>query len=231
MKTHLTYRKIVVIIALTLGFSFSAFADKDTSSTDQVNKEYRQTLYYLWAKLYPGKGTTLYCGYSFDNSNKRAKENGLNAEHIFPMSWVTNDLNCGTRKQCQANSADFRQIEADLHNIYPANTTANRERSSYRFDEISGERWFNKSCDLEIDKKRRVAEPRESVRGEIARAMLYMEYQYDLTLFAKNKALMQDWDKKDPPEPAEIERNQTIKSLQGRDNPFISHYPFTPESN
>lgn len=229
MKTPLTNRKIVVIITLMLGFSATALAQSGLlAKGDKPDQQYRQTLYLLWSQLYPGKGNTFYCDYEFDNSHKRASQNGLNAEHVFPMSWVTNDLNCGTRKQCQANSADFRNIESDLHNIYPANVKANQARSSYRFANIPGENWINKSCDLEIDKKQRVAEPREAIRGEIARAMLYMEYQYELTLFAKNKALMQQWDAEDPPQAAEIERNQTIKTLQGRDNPFISRYPFHP---
>lgn len=227
MKRHVFYRKNLIIIAISMGFMGSLFSDsKSDKSNDQADKPYRQALYLLWSKLYPNKGSTLYCGYEFDNTNKRAKQNGLNAEHIFPMSWVSKELDCGTRKQCQANNAVFRQIESDLHNIYPVNSKINQARSNYPFAQIKGENWIAKGCDFEVDERRRVAEPRDEIQGEIARAMLYMEYFYALPLFAKNKAQMLEWDKNDPPNDEEIRRNKLINALQGRNNPFISLYPF-----
>ena len=68
----------------------------------------------LWQSLYQEGGNTLYCGERF-NSQQR---NGFNVEHVFPMSWVTKPLDCGTRNQCRNNSDVFNKIEADLHNLY-----------------------------------------------------------------------------------------------------------------
>jgi len=141
------------------------------------------------------------------------------------MSWATNGVDCGTRKQCRANSSRFNQIEADMHNLYPSRSDVNQQRSSFRFGEVSGEkRKFGNQCDFEINYRARVAEPRESVRGEVARSMFYMADQYKsdgLILFEKQARLLYKWHKADPPTSSEKERNGVIERLQGNRNRFI----------
>lgn len=193
------------------------------------NQEYNNALRLLWTKVYPKTGKTLYCGKSFSTKSRKArKKSKVNAEHIFPMSWVARDLGCGTRKQCQAKSAEFRGIESDLHNIYPAQINVNKARSNYRFGDVQGEKRAFGQCDFEVNKKSRVAEPTPKIRGEIARAMQYLAYQYDLKLHKQTARLMQQWDKNDPPTKEEIRRAKVIQGLQGRENPFITRYPFQP---
>lgn len=198
------------------------------SSSPRQNNEYRHALKTLWTKVYPSHGKTLYCNQSFSTKNYKERKKHVNAEHVFPMSWVTKDLKCGTRKQCQRKSAKFRGIESDLHNIYPALIHVNKDRSAYRFGEVAGEKRHYGSCDFEVDKKRRVAELTPKIRGEVARSMLYMAYQYNLSLHKKTEKLMKTWDKQDPPSKEEKRRAKIIQREQGRENPFISQYPFTP---
>jgi len=69
-----------------------------------------------------------------------------------------------------------------------------------------------------------VAEPREAVRGEVARAMFYMADEYreqGLEIFKKQAKLLLEWHKADPPSKAEMKRNDRIEELQGNRNRFI----------
>jgi deoxyribonuclease-1 len=176
----------------------------------------------FWAELYPQGGVSLYCAQSFSRFDHR----GLNIEHVFPMSWVTNSLNCGTRKQCRRNSSVFNTIEADLHNLYPSRTDLNKDRASFRFAEITGEeRRYGKNCDFEVDQRARSVEPTDSVRGNIARSMFYMvdRYsEYGLKLFKKQRKLLASWHQLDPPDEDERMRNKMIERVQGNINIFIS---------
>lgn len=183
--------------------------------------DYKSAREVFWQELYPDTSETLYCGSKVHSDQRR----GVNIEHVFPMSWATNGLNCGTRKQCRQSSSMFNLIEADLHNLYPALTEVNASRSSFRFGEIKGERRsFGAECDFEVDQRRRMAEPRPAVRGEIARAMFYMAWQYQdqgLTIFSRSGKILQEWHNADRPTQQERRRNDRIERLQGKRNHFI----------
>ncbi|MGH1542085.1 MAG: endonuclease I family protein [Arenicella sp.] len=188
----------------------------------QAIEDYRSARTIFWERLYPG-GHTLYCHKKFTSF----WHEGINVEHVFPMSWVKNALSCGSRDQCRKSSKLFNRIEADLHNLYPAISHLNYERQSYRFGIIPGEkRRYGQQCDFEVDKRMRVVEPREAVRGDVARAMLYMERRYKqqgLKLFKKQAALLLKWHYQDPPDKEEQRRNTMIEKLQGNRNPFIDN--------
>lgn len=188
-------------------------------------KNYREAKVVFWESVYPN-GYTVYCNKKFTSFWRE----DINVEHVFPMAWVKNALQCGTRGECRSNSRLFNKIEGDLHNLYPAISKLNYERQSYRFGEIKGEkRRYGEQCDFEIDKRKRVAEPREAVRGDLARSLLYMEYQYQdvgLKLFNKQAALMLKWHDKDKPSKEELKRNDRIEKLQGNRNPFIDDPSF-----
>ncbi|MGV6825761.1 MAG: endonuclease, partial [bacterium] len=139
----------------------------------QAQSTYLDTLPTFWRSLYPQGGSTLYCEYAF-----KPFDRNVNVEHVFPMSWVTRELRCGNREQCRRSSDRFNQIESDMHNMYPSLKQVNRQRGAYAYDNIKGEQWSFKGCDIEISQRR--VEPAPSARGEIARAMLYMSQQYDL---------------------------------------------------
>lgn len=183
-------------------------------------ENYQEARKVFWEELYP-KGHTLYCRANIST----AKHKEINVEHVFPMAWVKNSLDCGTRGECRENSRLFNRIEADLHNLYPSIAKLNYERQAYRFGTIKGEeRRFGPKCDFEVSKRYRVAEPRAEVRGDIARAMLYMEYQYkDLFLYKKQADILLQWHVNDPPSKEEYSRNDKIEKIQGNRNPFIDN--------
>lgn len=215
-------------LMLVVALLSSCGAESDSSSLSSHSRQampaivdYEQARKVFWDELYVEGGKSLYCAADFSSRHRQ----GFNVEHVFPMSWVTRAMSCGTRKQCRSRSAQFNRIESDLHNLYPSLTVVNAARSSYRFAEIRGEaREFGESCDFEVDRKRRLAEPADEVAGDIARAMFYMAYQYQgvgLQIFAKTGRLLQQWHNSDPPDDQEISRNTRIEKLQGNRNPFI----------
>jgi deoxyribonuclease-1 len=180
-------------------------------------EDYYEARHLLWTEVYPNGGETLYCGQRFGARHPKS----INVEHVFPMGWVMRELKCGDRKACRRNSIRFNLIEADLHNLYPARKKINRDRSSYAFGIIKGERQEYGKCDFEIDRKKRRVEPREKVRGDIARAVLYMSDKYGIELFKRQKKLMLEWHRADPPDDEEKRRNDVIEILQGNRNPYI----------
>ncbi|MDH3637646.1 MAG: endonuclease [Gammaproteobacteria bacterium] len=189
-----------------------------SSEADQAGiKDYEQARQIFWSKLYAHGGETLYCGMPFDDRNRY----GLNIEHVFPMSWATNTLRCGRRKECRERNPRFNRIEADLHNLFPSRRVVNAARASFRFGEIEGERRDFGSCDFEIDERLRVIEPRPAVRGDIARAMFYMQDEYGLVIFRRLGNRLVDWHRSDPPDAEERRRNDRIEKLQGTRNKFV----------
>lgn len=184
--------------------------------------DYNNSLYYharqdLWHQVYRQGGETLYCGQVFKSSNR----SGLNVEHVLPMAWVMNRFGCQDRDSCRRYHASFRQIEADLHNLYPARIKINQLRGSMPFGMVRGEARHFGRCDFEIDRRRRVVEPREAVRGDIARTLAYMHDRYGIRIHQRQKQLMVKWNRQDPPSAEEKNRNNIIERLQGNRNTFI----------
>ncbi len=191
----------------------------DAGAEQGAIADYESARPVFWDKLYAGGGTTLYCNQPFGSRRGR----GINIEHVFPMSWVAYSLKCGKRWQCRKRSERFNRIEADLHNLYPADSSINEARSNFRFGNIAGEQRVFGSCDFEIDRRRRIAEPGPNARGKIARSMFYMHDQYGLYLKRELSRLLLKWHFQHPPDRKEKRRNEAIEMLQGTRNRYIDH--------
>ncbi|MEM1122881.1 MAG: endonuclease [Bacteroidota bacterium] len=153
-------------------------------------------------------------------------ERGLNAEHVYP----------------QSRGARDEPGRSDMHNLYPSKVDVNSARGSCIFGEIDDEDtefWFilgetlnqipNSNIDAysEKDEESCVFEPRESVKGDIARAVFYFYTIYqdkaeeaDASFFPKQKDVLLAWHQSDPVSEKEIQRNELIASYQGNLNPF-----------
>ena len=197
-------KRVIFVLLLCPGLAWSG--------TDN----YLDTIPLFWRTLYPNGGEGLYCGVPF-----QARDRRYNIEHVYPMAWVTRALRCGDRRQCRRGSTRFNRIESDMHNMYPALKDLNKARGAYPYREIRGEQWFERGCDIEIDHRARAVEPRPAVRGDIARAMLYMADRYDLEIYARQRRLLEQWHREDPPDEHERRRNRAIKRVQGNFNPWI----------
>ena len=158
----------------------------------------------LLLKLYKDNPVILYCGCSFKvkkpnltfcgyipkKNNKRANriewEHVVTA-HVFGKSfseWKVGNTKCVKkngkkfkgRKCAEKMYKEYKRIQADMYNLYPAIGEVNGRRSNYSMAISKGEKREFGKCDVEI--KSLKVEPKESIRGEIARTYLYMDSVY-----------------------------------------------------
>ena len=157
-----------------------------------------------------------------NNPRPYIHENGLNCEHLWPQS-----LGAG-------NSP----MKSDLHHLRPCKENVNSSRGNKPYDESNDSQtqtWFWLSYQLDnppsqnIDKYSESAsgvfEPREEVKGDIARAMFYFYTMYsnvaDDDFFNQQKDILYQWHLDDSIEQAEISRTMEIANYQDYPNPFI----------
>lgn len=152
---------------------------------------------------------------------------GINAEHVYP----------------QAYGAGSEPQKSDLHNIFPSKVSVNEARGSCEFGDIEDsdtEKWFFEATQLntiptsnidaysEKDDEDCMFEPRESVKGDIARAVFYFYTIYQSAanganpnFFHNQKEKLYEWHLADPVDATEEARNNGITDKQGNANPFI----------
>ncbi len=71
-------------------------------------------------------------------------------------------------------------------------------------------------CAIAIDEERRVFMPAALHRGRIARVLLYLQQNYDLTFDSAFNQLLSDWHLDNPPTEAEAELNRWLTIVQGK---------------
>ena len=148
-----------------------------------------------------------------------------NREHIWAKSHgdFDNDPPAGT----------------DAHHIRPCDVSVNSDRGNLDFDNGGNRHSEATGCYYDSDSW----EPRDDVKGDIARMMFYMSVRYegdisgepDLELkdtlptsgpyFGKLSTLL-EWHKSDTADAFERNRNNVIYGYQNNRNPFIDHPDF-----
>lgn len=190
---------------------------------------------WFWDKLYTYGGYSLYCNTPFNNAghyiNHKNKRKKMTLEHVYPADWIASFHGCNNRHSCEID--DYKFAEADLHNLWPAQGNVNSSRSDHLFSElpdtISENRYAKKGC-ADFERNYRVAdediriEPRDEVKGAIARSLLYMADEYGLPLHGMREMLL-IWNRNYPVSFEELWRNRQIEALQGTRNHWIA----TPE--
>ncbi|MFQ0995777.1 endonuclease, partial [Gilliamella sp. BG2] len=162
------------------------------------------------------------CGYKPRKNLNRASR--IEWEHVMPAENFGRHLQCwrdGGRKACKKD-VTFNKMEGDMHNLQPAIGEVNGDRSNYRYSLFTDMFDQYGQCKTAVDFKERKFQPRDEIRGMIARTYLYMSDKYKINLSNQEEKLMTAWDKMFPPEKWECERNQQIKQIQGNDNRFIT---------
>jgi endonuclease I len=160
--------------------------------------------------VYPGiYGVSVPTGYSETISGYY-----WNREHVWPQSRLGVNV---------SYTDDFPSKATDVHNLKPADGDENASRSNDYFDYIDGPDTY---------------EPRDEVKGDIARILFYMATRYfDLTLnddiysASSEKTMgilsvLLEWNELDPVDDFERNRNEVIYSYQGNRNPFIDYPGF-----
>jgi endonuclease I len=179
----------------------------------------------LWAD--PTNSSNVILTYSLTSV---AGSSSWNREHLWPRS--------------RGNSAATGPDDSDLFHVVPTDITVNSERGSLYFDASNPNdpvyRIPAHPLAPQTSRDSDSWQPAPSERGDIARAMFYMDVRYngsdpettdmDLVSFPPSGSQMGNlntlllWHAQDPPDDAERARNDLIFSnYQGNRNPFIDH--------
>jgi deoxyribonuclease-1 len=175
------------------------------------------------------------CGYTPQKDNNRAHR--IEWEHVVPAEafgqsfkeWREGHPDCVDsrgrsfrgRKCAEKVNMEFRYMQADMYNLYPAIGEVNGLRSNYSMAMIPDNNYRFGECKTKIEDRK--IEPRPEVRGEIARTYMYMDRAYPGRgiISNKNEKLFQAWDKMDPVDEWECERARRIAEIQGNVNMVV----------
>ena len=153
-------------------------------------------------------------------------DNDFSREHTYAHSWMPT-FPCNDPEE---------EEYADQHNLYPANLpNANTPRSNLPLEDITGSTVFTylEGSVGYNDNNQLVYEPRESHKGNAARAIMYMATCYNGINGAnwsipsnQGPVTLRNWHFNDLPDNYEIARHEFIYNLQGNRNPFIDSVDF-----
>jgi endonuclease I len=128
-----------------------------------------------------------------------------NKEHVWPQSLL------GETAGSSINMA------SDLHNLKPANPSMNSSRSNKYYDILTTTNTF---------------EPRDEVKGDIARILFYMATMYTILELVDQYpnvhqmallSVLLEWNALDPVDDFERNRNEVIYGYQNNRNPYIDY--------
>lgn len=190
---------------------------------NQNNQEFYCGCNWEWVGKSGGRVDHESCVYETRTQEVRAARTEW--EHVVPAHSLGHQRQCwqeGGRKNCIATDPVFREMEADMHNLTISVGEVNADRSNYRFGVLPSMPYQHGQCDFKVDFKQRVAEPRDEIKGMIARVYLYMHDRYDLRMSAQQGRLMEAWDKQFPVTTWEFERDRRIAARMGHGNHFIT---------
>lgn len=149
---------------------------------------------------------------------------GYSREHTFAHSWMPS---------WPADNPEEPEY-TDQHNLYPANLAgANSPRSNLPLGEIDGtvvQSFLEGATGYQGASL--VYEPRDSHKGNAARAIFYMTVAYNFNLAGdidsdkQDQDMLKSWHFADLPDNYEIARNEYIFDLQGNRNPFVDSVDF-----
>ncbi|MEE1765881.1 MULTISPECIES: endonuclease I family protein [unclassified Streptomyces] len=165
----------------------------------------------------------LYSGISRSKTLNGGNSGNWNREHVWAQSHGDFGTSAGPG--------------TDLHHLRPEDVTVNAIRGNLDFD--NGGSSFTNSGGSLYDSNS--FEPRDAVKGDVARMILYMAVRYegddgwpnlepnDLvtnggTRFHGRLSVLKAWNDEDPPDAFEERRNELIyTNYQRNRNPFIDH--------
>jgi len=176
-----------------------------------------------WVGKSGGRIDARSCGLQARKQETRAERTEW--EHIVPAWTFGHQRQCwqnGGREHCVSDDPVFQAMEADLFNLYPAVGEVNGDRSNFNYGMASGIAPQYGQCKTRVDFEQRAAEPRDEVKGLVARTTFYMFDRYKLSMSRQQQQLLMAWDKQFPVTPWEIERNKRIAAIMGHPNPFVT---------
>jgi deoxyribonuclease-1 len=238
--------KTYILITILLSFLTTAALAAGNTTNQSFSKAKKILMKDVYAEssqrhtIYCGavfdekKNITLPAGFKTDKHLKRSKR--VEIEHIVPAEnfgrtfseWRDGHPECidnkdksfKGRKCAEKINTEYRYMQSDMFNLYPAIGSVNAMRSNYNFVMLPDGASSFGSCDMQI--KENKAQPPENARGMIARSYLYMELTYKRYSMSKSqRQLMSAWDKQHPVTAWECERSTKIEKLQDNLNPVM----------
>ncbi|MEZ9595501.1 endonuclease [Shewanella sp. 10N.261.52.F9] len=237
-------RTLSIAIAALLPLTTFAQSGEGNTTIKSFNKAKKT----LERKVYYDHRVTLYCNAEFDSKKniklprgfttekhvKRAKR--VEWEHVVPAEnfgrtfseWRDGHPSCVNnkgknfkgRKCAEKVNHDYRLMQSDLYNLYPAVGAVNATRANYNFAMLPSSGSSFGSCEVKVHDRK--VEPTIGSRGRIARTYLYMEQAYPRYKMSKQqKQLMTAWDKQFPVSKWECKRAQRIETLQKNRNYIV----------
>jgi hypothetical protein len=154
-----------------------------------------------------------------------AYNKGINCEHTWPQSY-------GAGEEPQ---------RSDMHHLFPCKSNVNSSRGNSPFAELidtETSKWYfgseqsnsipTENLDSWAEKKNGGSgyfEPRESKKGDIARAVFYFFTMYNMAaddnFFQEQKEILFFWNSYDPVSEEELARTNAIAQYQDYPNPFV----------
>ncbi|AKU17780.1 endonuclease [Luteipulveratus mongoliensis] len=165
----------------------------------------------------------VYSGTSTPKSNNGGGVDNWNREHV----WAKSHGDFGTTPG----------PGTDVHHLRPEDVSVNADRGNLDFDNGGGAVDQCPGCASDSDSW----QPRDAVKGDVARMIFYMAVRYDGTdafadLEVNDKvnngtapnigkvSVLKQWSQEDPPDAFEQRRNEVIfTTWQHNRNPFIDH--------
>ncbi|MDB4584414.1 endonuclease [Draconibacterium sp.] len=202
------------------------YTNKNTDTWDILKETDRDTINQDNVILF-------YSGWSVNAAQEYNNGKGWAREHVWAKSHGSFDTDIGAG--------------TDLHHLRPTDISVNRARKNVDFD-IGGNLYLDNDGPTQCKYDNDSWEPRDKVKGDVARMLFYMAVRYegdkdepDLELVdAVNTYYLNEsgigyhgklstllkWHKADPVDDSEMNRNNIIYSYQKNRNPFIDHPEF-----
>jgi deoxyribonuclease-1 len=197
-------------------------------------------------QLFSKHPKTLYCGCRYNaaheinlsschmsTANEKKRAHIVEIEHIVAADTLGHQLSCWKtaicehhgkhykgRKCCEKSNYQFREMESELYNLWPAVGLVNIARSNFSYGVVASDDKFY-GCDFKINKASKEVEPANKVKGIVARATLFISDKYDIPLAENKRQLYLSWNKAFPPSKWEKEWALKVASIEGYSNPYI----------
>ncbi|MFN3530585.1 MAG: endonuclease I family protein [Bacteroidia bacterium] len=137
----------------------------------------------------------------------------MNTEHSWPQSY----------------GASEEPAKSDLHHLFPTDGPTNTARGNKHLGWVSNPTLF---YDGGSKANTTTFEPRNEVKGQLARALLYYAMRYgdsagtNMSLISAFENDLREWHQLYPPDSVEIRRNNDIQAVQLNRNPFVDYPQF-----
>lgn len=138
----------------------------------------------------------------------------VNTEHTWPQSRFNRSMGKEVQK-------------SDLHHLFATDSQMNSARGSFKFGDVAVPEKTLKCPQVKLGTaaggSEEIFEPPVGHKGNVARALFYFSIRYHLAIDPREEAFLKAWNRLDPVDQAERDRNDAIYKIQGNRNPFVDH--------